>query len=180
MHVERSKTHCRLKSRLTGMRHNNTNLKRNQWAAARQDGAMGHNSSGRPWRKRKDLSMSTDATHDVQRMERQKLISCCWNPILEEEPARIWNTMPEYESWGQPESEHKKQGKSAYTKCKARSFLVVPGILSQGTYGECNESCCWKPTLQKKTMQHRGGNTGAIHEDNKALPESRGCKARRK
>ena len=78
--------------------------------------------------------MSTDATHDVQRMERQKLISCCWNPILEEEPARIWNTMPEYESWGQPESEHKKQGKSAYTECKTRSFLLAPGILSQGTY----------------------------------------------
>ena len=26
------------------------------------------------------------------------------------------------------------QGKSAYTECKARSFLLVPGILSQGTY----------------------------------------------
>ena len=53
------------------------------------------------------------------------------------------------------------------------------GTLCQGTC-ECDESCCWKQTLQENTMQHRGETTGAIHEDNKALPESRSCNARRK
>ena len=164
--IRRPEAHCK-QTRLTGLRHNNTNLKRNQWAAKRQDGAMGHNRWGRPWRK-KDLSMSTDATHEKDGTTKTDSLllkpnsrkRTCQNM---KHDARIWKLRAAWEltQEAKPECIDKMQSEK----------LVVPGILSQGTYGN-DESCCCKPTLQK--VQHRGGNTDAVHEDNKALHERQG------
>ena len=150
----------------------------NQWAATRK-GAMGHNSRGRPWRKRRTLVWA-QMQHIITRARTTKT-----DILLSKHNSRRRATCQNMKH--NAKRKIAEGSLRANIECRAR---VHTQNARQEAFYWCQEywvrehtENAMSPVVESqrsKTRCNIGGNTGAIHEDSKALPESRGCKARRK